>query len=200
GRHALRALGVTGCDEPKPLTDFDVVLMDVQMPEMDGLEATAAIRRHERAAGGHVPVIAMTAFAMKGDRERCLESGMDGYVSKPVRVRDLFDAVGRAVGQSGVCSPESGARKEKEASSPAPDSGLQTPVSPGLDWNAALEYVGGDRKLLADLIGLFLPEYPAWLADARRATASGDVVLLRRAAHNLKGSLGHFGAESAFET
>ena len=73
--------------------EFDVVLMDVEMPEMDGLEATAVIRVKERQTGNHVPIIAMTAHAMKGDRQRCLEAGMDGYVSKPIRARQLFDAL-----------------------------------------------------------------------------------------------------------
>jgi CheY-like chemotaxis protein len=74
---------------------FDVVLMDVQMPEMDGLEATKSIRAKERSTGGHVPIVAMTAGAMKGDRERCLEAGMDHYVSKPLLPKDLFDTVER---------------------------------------------------------------------------------------------------------
>jgi CheY-like chemotaxis protein len=77
---------------------FDAVLMDVQMPEMDGLAATGAIREHERAAGGRVPIIAMTAHAMKGDRERCLQAGMDGYVSKPVEADHLIEAVETAAG------------------------------------------------------------------------------------------------------
>jgi CheY-like chemotaxis protein len=72
---------------------FDLVLMDVEMPNLDGLEATAAIRQRERDGGGHVPVIAMTAHAMKGDRERCLEAGMDDYVSKPIRAADLFQKI-----------------------------------------------------------------------------------------------------------
>jgi CheY-like chemotaxis protein len=70
---------------------FDAILMDVQMPEMTGLEATALIRRQEQASGRHIPIIAMTAHAMVGDRERCLESGMDGYVSKPIRPQELYD-------------------------------------------------------------------------------------------------------------
>jgi len=75
--------------------DFDVILMDVQMPEMDGLEATRRIRDREQQAGGHVPIAALTAHAMIGDRERCLEAGMDGYVSKPIRARELHDAIRR---------------------------------------------------------------------------------------------------------
>jgi CheY-like chemotaxis protein len=71
---------------------FDVILMDVQMPEMDGLEATARIRQRE-TAGTHVPILALTAHAMKGDRELCLQAGMDGYVTKPIQVDELFDAL-----------------------------------------------------------------------------------------------------------
>ena len=73
--------------------DFDVVLMDVQMPEMDGFQATAAIREQERASGDHMPIIAMTAHAMRGDRERCLEAGMDDYISKPLRAEDFYQVV-----------------------------------------------------------------------------------------------------------
>jgi CheY-like chemotaxis protein len=72
---------------------FGLVLMDIQMPEMDGLEATVAIRENERQSGGHVPIVALTAHAMKGDRERCLEAGMDGYVTKPVVQQVLFQTM-----------------------------------------------------------------------------------------------------------
>ena len=74
---------------------YDLILMDVQMPEMDGFEATAAIGRKERATGGHIPIIAMTAHAMKGDWERCLEAGMDDYVPKPIQPQNLIDVIGR---------------------------------------------------------------------------------------------------------
>ena len=84
GREALAALD-------KQI--FDVVLMDVQMPEMDGLEATAAIRLREKGSGAHIPIIAMTAYAMKGDRERCLAAGMDDYLSKPIHAQVLLDLV-----------------------------------------------------------------------------------------------------------
>jgi two-component system sensor histidine kinase/response regulator len=72
---------------------FDIVLMDVQMPEMDGLKATIAIREGERISGNHIPIIAMTAHAMASDKESCLEAGMDGYLSKPLKAKDLFAAV-----------------------------------------------------------------------------------------------------------
>jgi CheY-like chemotaxis protein len=76
---------------------FDLVFMDVQMPVMDGVEATAAIREKEKATGTHIPIVAMTAHAMAGDRQRFLESGMDGYVSKPVHSQELFDAIETAL-------------------------------------------------------------------------------------------------------
>jgi CheY-like chemotaxis protein len=79
--------------------DYDLVLMDVQMPEMDGYETTAEIRARERDSGRHVPIIAMTAHAMKGDRERCLEAGMDAYVSKPIRAQQVFEAIDQVLGR-----------------------------------------------------------------------------------------------------
>jgi CheY-like chemotaxis protein len=84
GREALAAL---------TNDHFDVVLMDVQMPEMDGFEATAAIRDKEKLTGAHIPVIAMTAHALKGDRERCLSAGMDGYISKPIRTDEMYATI-----------------------------------------------------------------------------------------------------------
>ena len=96
GREAIEKLLLGG---------FDLILMDVQMPEMTGLEATEAIRRAERGSSRHIPILAMTAHAMKGDRERCLASGMDGYVSKPIRPRELLDALHRVISVAGPPVP-----------------------------------------------------------------------------------------------
>ena len=85
---------------------FDAILMDVQMPEMDGFEATAKIREHEKSTGKHIPIIAMTAHALKGDEDRCIEAGMDGYVSKPIRTNELYAALEKVVKKDGVSEPE----------------------------------------------------------------------------------------------
>jgi two-component system sensor histidine kinase/response regulator len=96
---------------------FDIVLMDIQMPGMDGFEATAAIREKEKLTGGHVPIIAMTAHALKGDQERCLAAGMDGYVSKPIRTTELFSTI-----ESLLASKDSAAANEV--------AGLSDPADP----------------------------------------------------------------------
>ena len=86
---------------------FDVVLMDVQMPDMDGLEATAVIRQKEKAQGSHIPIVAMTAHSMKGDRDRCLEAGMDGYISKPINAQKLLEALDHIFSIVPEASPQS---------------------------------------------------------------------------------------------
>jgi len=91
GREALAALEKEA---------FDIVLMDVQMPEMDGFEATSAIREKERFAGRHIPIVAMTAHALKGDEERCLAAGMDAYISKPIRTNELFSTIEKVLRKS----------------------------------------------------------------------------------------------------
>jgi CheY-like chemotaxis protein len=171
GRQALSAL------ERQP---FDLVLMDMQMPEMDGFEATARIRARERETGGRMPVIALTAHALKGDRERCLAAGMDAYVAKPIRGPELL-------------------RVMQEVIAPGETDG-KSPVVLGaevVDQAGALERVGGDRELLRELVALFCAECPKLLREVRDATAREHAADLRRAAHTLKGSVGNFGATAA---
>jgi CheY-like chemotaxis protein/HPt (histidine-containing phosphotransfer) domain-containing protein len=173
GRQALEAL------EQRP---FDVVLMDVQMPDLGGLEATTLIREKERQTGGHIPIIALTAHAMRGDRERCLAAGMDGYVSKPIQPQDLFQVVEQLVPQSS-----------------APETVLvaDEPAEAIFDRAAALRAVGGDPGLLQELAAVFLAEYPAWMTEIREAVARQDAPTLARAAHKLKGALAPLGARAA---
>jgi PAS domain S-box-containing protein len=161
---------------------FDLVLMDVQMPEMDGLAATAVIRQREADTGGRVPIIAMTAHAMRGDRERCLAAGMDGYVSKPIAIEALRDAMLAAV-----------------AEEPAPPAVPATqPEAPeALDPRSVLRAFDDDPEFLAEAVGLFLQDCPPMLAHLRAAVQAGDHDARRRTAHSLKGMLGNFGATDA---
>jgi CheY-like chemotaxis protein len=156
---------------------FDLVLMDVQMPEISGFEATAAIRQREHGTGRRLPIVAMTAHAMKGDRERCLEAGMDGYVAKPIQAGELFEVIERTV-----------------SAEPAGPDG-----PPGLiDWDRALKNAGGDRDILRDLVAVFLGACPEWLAKLGEAVGRQDAAGLRRLGHTIKGAMGLFGAQAAF--
>jgi two-component system sensor histidine kinase/response regulator len=166
---------------------FDLILMDVQMPEMSGLEATAAIRARERDTGVHVPIIAMTAYAMAGDRERCLAAGMDGYLSKPIRPDDLIAAI------AGLFTEEPNAPAENSAAA-----AHGTPPAT-IDQAQLLDDFGQNGKLLAQVIGVFLSDLPKRLAEIRRCRASHDAGALAAAAHALKGSVGLFSQGPAYE-
>ncbi len=177
GREALEAV------QASENGGFDVVLMDVQMPEMGGLEATAAIRALEKGNSRHLPIIAMTAHAMKGDRARFLEAGMDGYVAKPVKARELVRTIEEtlAAGENAL-----------------PDLELLTSKT-AVDWKRALAQVEGDPELLRDLLELFAGEAPAVVARLSAAVEKKDAAGIERTAHTLKGSLANFGADSAVE-
>ena len=176
GREALGAL-----DRER----FDLVLMDVQMPEMDGFEATAEIRRREQATGEHVPIIALTAHAMKEDRRRCIDAGMDEYVSKPVRIEQLLDTI--ALLLKGTVEPKSTA--------PPPTKSDATMV----DWEEAVSCVNGDDNLLRTLVEAVLQEVPNMLDSVRRAVRDRDENSLRVAAHTLKGAVRYFGVNNIFD-
>ncbi len=180
---------------------FDIVLMDVQMPVMDGLEATSAIRAREKHMGGHVPIIAMTAHAMKGDREQCLAAGMDGYVAKPIRTEELLAALERFAPERPAQALESAASAQSNglpASGTSDGEGDGSPTA----FNAAvaLRQTGGDRALLAELAAAFQSESQTLLMQLSEAIAAGDPIKTRRAAHTLKGAAGVFGAGPAAET
>jgi CheY-like chemotaxis protein/HPt (histidine-containing phosphotransfer) domain-containing protein len=163
---------------------FDVVLMDVQMPELDGLSATRLIRQAERSSGAHVPIVAMTAHAMAGDRDRCIVAGMDDYVSKPLHPHELVEAVEHAL--------------DRSDSSPAAPRPETMPSEIVFDISRAQARLGGDRRLLREMIAIFRSESPAQLAAIRKAASRGDGESLRQAAHALKGSLGTLDAPRAF--
>ena len=171
GREALTALGHE---------NFDLVFMDVQMPEMDGLTATRAIREQERQNGRHIPIIAMTAHAMKGDKERCLKAGVDGYVSKPVSIADIQKAIAQVLHQ------------------PMPSTPL--PLKPSSSRNAwdrskTLERLGGDEDLLREVVQIFLEETPKLMTSLQQGIRDSDPETVERAAHSLKGQLSYLGLE-----
>jgi CheY-like chemotaxis protein len=150
---------------------LDVVVMDVQMPEMDGFAATAAIREMEKKTGEHVPIIAMTAYAMKGDRERCLAAGMDAYIAKPIRA-DRLEVLVESLGTAG------------EARSSEPKAGPETAE---FDFQPALTRLKGDQQLLKEQMQFFLDDAPALVADVRSNVERQDSQALEFAAHRLKG-------------
>ena len=170
--------------------DIDLILMDVQMPELDGLEATRQIRQLERTTGSHVPIVAMTAHAMPGDRERCLQAGMDDYLSKPIERQELLAVLARRVATRGVGRSE----------------GQSTPIKPGamtadevLNKPELLRRLEGDEQLLRELIDTFFAESSLLLQQVLDAVTSQDADGLSRAAHKLKGTVSIFGSRSAMQ-
>ena len=164
--------------------EFDLVLMDVQMPGLDGFEATHAVRQAELSQGKHLPIIAMTAHAMKGDRERCLAAGMDEYVSKPIRADQLLRAISAVTNVAGLPS--------------LPAANQHAPAGI-LDREAALDRLGGNEDYLREIANIFLEDAPHRRDQIRSAVAKGDLARLREAAHMLRGAIGYFGAGPASE-
>jgi two-component system sensor histidine kinase/response regulator len=153
---------------------FDLVLMDVQMPEMGGFEVTAEIRRREMTTGRHVPVIALTARAMKGDLEECLAAGMNAYMSKPIRARELYETIAAVCGAPGL--------PVRSIAAVTPDGVI--------DVEALMNLAGGDVDLLSELTSLFASESSLMLVQLRDAVAAEDNDALEATAHSLKGSAG----------
>ncbi|MGH9759876.1 MAG: response regulator, partial [Blastocatellia bacterium] len=173
--------------------EFDLILMDVQMPEMNGLEATDMIRQIERPSGRHIPIIAMTARAMKGDREECLAAGMDGYVSKPVRFEELAQEIQAIIPEPVGTSEDAGAAR---AARPEPE---KKTWSPTLDAKALMGEIRGDTDFLKELVEIFLGQYQDQLANLRRALAADNAGELAETAHKVKGAAGGMRGVAAFE-
>jgi CheY-like chemotaxis protein/HPt (histidine-containing phosphotransfer) domain-containing protein len=203
--------------------EFDVVLMDMQMPVMDGYEATAEIRKRERQTGGHIPIVAMTAEALKGDRERCLAAGMDDYVSKPINPAEMYRAIERF---PAICLlADAGPRKSfADKSMPTDRHSAQLtevnsvePLSPEsgsdhfesnsrltINWTLVNELVnesiGGGVEGIREFSEIAKNETSALLADIRRAIETLDSKLLRRTAHTFKSTVAYFGVDPLVQT
>jgi CheY-like chemotaxis protein len=183
GREALAAL------EPSGRGAFDLVLMDLQMPVMGGLEATAAIRAAERASGMHLPIVALTAHGMQGDRERYLGAGMDGYVMKPIDAVELARVIDQVV---------------PPAAAPATVPAAAVPMAasagrPAFDERVFRARLGDNARLFGKMVRLFLADCPARMRAMRRAIAAGDGGALREPAHALRGAAANFAAAPVVE-
>ena len=163
---------------------FDLICMDVQMPQMDGLTATRKIREKEGQTGSHIPIIAMTAHAVKGDREKCFEAGMDGYVSKPVTIRGIADAIAEFF-------PE---EDRVDLALPSPP-----PFASGWSRSRLVQMLDGDESLARELVEIFLEEGPKQLENLRRAIETEDQQEVERISHGLKSELGYLGLKDAAE-
>jgi CheY-like chemotaxis protein/HPt (histidine-containing phosphotransfer) domain-containing protein len=159
---------------------FDVVLMDIQMPLMDGFQATAAIREAEKHTGAHMPVIALTAHATPGYKEKCLAAGMDGYVVKPIRPNLLLEALAEWAVPSPAARPD-------VTKPPEPPAECQ------FDTDDLVERLMGNRELARRLAGAFVDAMPGQLAALAKAIADSDAQATRLAAHSIKGAAANVG-------
>jgi CheY-like chemotaxis protein len=164
---------------------FNVVLMDVQMPEMDGFEATALIREKEKKTGSHVPIVAMTAHATEGYYEKCINAGMDAYVSKPIQSKKLLEVIDNL--------------SQKYYQGKIEETKEQTAVTV-FNKKAALERVEGDRDFLRELIRLFFDNTPAQLENIRKAIHNKDDETIELLSHTLKGAASYLSADSIEKT
>ena len=196
GREALTALDAAS---------YDIVLMDVQMPEMDGIEAVGKIREKEKQTGKHQIVIALTAHATKGDRERCLAAGMDDYLTKPLRAQELYKRLDSYRAKTNEARL---AGIETQAIEPAPVGGagaercaITRPAGDEVfDVATALTLVDGNREFLRELTSIFVQESTTMVCGIGQAIMSWDAELLERTAHALKGAAGPVGAHRTART
>ncbi|MDY6952628.1 MAG: response regulator, partial [Thermodesulfobacteriota bacterium] len=162
---------------------FDVVLMDIQMPEMDGFQATAQIRSSQSAVRCHnIPIIALTAQAMKGDRDRCLRAGMDDYVAKPIKPEKLFHAIERQV---------SVLRRQEKKRAARPSHGGYV-----FNWELLLERFDREETLCHELLGIFLEDTPSQLRKLKQAIEERDASVVEQCAHAIKGASANIGADA----
>jgi signal transduction histidine kinase/DNA-binding response OmpR family regulator len=184
GQEALDALQIG---------QFDLVLMDIQMPVMGGDTATIAIRRREKTTGGHIPIIAMTAHALKGDREKYLDCGMDGYVPKPISQKTLFDTIDEVLALPAAAGETDEPLHARKTSTHVAETDAV------YNRPEALDCVGGDEEMLLEMMQMFLEDGPNMLADVAQAIGQGDPARVAETAHALRGSVGIVGARTAFD-
>jgi|GEM_PF-324928 len=166
-------------------TDYDLVFMDVQMPDLDGFEATRIIRKPNSAVRKHdIPVIAMTAHAMEGDRERCIEAGMDDYISKPIEIESLIGLLNRYSVKS---------NEEKHIGDTSSEEKNSTEGLPVFDSEAFMERVLNDVKIASYIIGIFLENAPRMITGLKDSVEKGDIASISSCAHSLKGSSANLG-------
>ena len=177
------------------LYNFDIILMDVQMPVMDGLEATRQIRE----LGCKTPILAMTAYVKKGDEQRCLDAGMNGYLPKPIRKTGIYEAIRGMVADKTGPQDDSTSSDQAETSAPSPAPSA-TPKTGSFNLQVALESVDGDQELLADVIGVYLDECPRLLRELGEAIEAKDFKTVQRTAHTIKGSSRIFGNTALIES
>jgi len=161
--------------------------MDVQMPEMDGFEATALIREVEKTSGAHLPIIALTAHALEGDRKRCLEAGMDAYLSKPLQAEELGAAIEAALAPAAAKAPELDLEPERAAAAAGAS-------ATGFEHEEALARMGGNLELFREVADMLAADSPRFMAELRAAARACDGLRLYAAAHSLRGALGYVGA------
>ena len=165
---------------------FDLILMDIQMPNMDGFEATQSIRKKEKKSGSHIPIIAMTAHAMKGDKDRCLNAGMDGYLAKPIQSRELIQTIHGFVASK---------KTDSIAEEKSPD--LNVEMDSVINKKMILERIDGDTDILREIIGLYFEEISGLMQAIEDAIAGKEEYVLERSAHTLKGMVSNFAAPAA---
>ncbi|MFC1840905.1 response regulator, partial [Thermodesulfobacteriota bacterium] len=187
GHHVELAMNGLQAVEALEKGSFDFILMDIQMPEMDGLEATKIIREKETGSS-HIPIIAMTAHAMQGDREKCLEAGMDEYISKPIKAKELFDKIDLIMSHTNTKDDREITMEQGEKDS--------TEI---FNASEALEVVGGRKDLLMEIAGIFLENLPGDIDKIRESITMKDSDMLENAAHSLKGAIGNFGTRRCFD-
>ncbi len=189
GRQAIEALNES---------IFDVVLMDIQMPVMDGLRAVAVIREQEQLTGRHQLIVAMTAHAMSGDRQRCIDGGMDEYISKPINRESIIDVLERMIGQVD-------SRGASKINSAPEIQNIDTLQHESIDISvfdpeAALLSLEGDRDFLKEIIQLFLDVTPAMMETLQAAVDSNDLTVAGESAHTIKGSTGSIAAQACYDS